>query len=226
MKDYCKILEVNKSASQEVINKVYRTLAKKYHPDSNPENPEEAAEKFKEISEAYEILSDEEKRKEYDAQLDEYYDSQRNANNEDYENLKSYVSDLEDQISNMQQEEQVYSQDSNYQNNNVQSNNTQNTSSQNVNSRAYDVANSKGYQDAINKAYHDSYINTLKSLGYKIHYKKTFKQKVKDFITVVLSIIVFIILFVIAWQFDAVKEIFAPITNILKRIKYLIRFTF
>ena len=47
MKNYYEILEVNKKASQETISKVYKFLAKKYHPDANPENKQEAEEKFK-----------------------------------------------------------------------------------------------------------------------------------------------------------------------------------
>lgn len=65
-KDYYKILEVDESASQDEIKKSYRKLAKKYHPDLNPDN-EEYEEKFKEANEAYEVLSDEEKRKKYDS---------------------------------------------------------------------------------------------------------------------------------------------------------------
>lgn len=64
-KDYYKILGVSESASQDEIKKAYRELAKKYHPDKNPGNAK-AAERFKEISEAYSILGDEKKRKEYD----------------------------------------------------------------------------------------------------------------------------------------------------------------
>jgi curved DNA-binding protein len=64
-KDYYKILGVDKNASADEIKKVYRKLARKHHPDVNPNN-KEAEEKFKEISEAYEVLSDPEKRKKYD----------------------------------------------------------------------------------------------------------------------------------------------------------------
>ncbi len=64
-KDYYKLLELDKSASIEEIKKSYRKLAKKYHPDTNRGNPE-AAEKFKAINEAYEVLRDPEKRKRYD----------------------------------------------------------------------------------------------------------------------------------------------------------------
>ncbi|MFW5758603.1 MAG: DnaJ C-terminal domain-containing protein [Bacteroidota bacterium] len=64
-KDYYKILGVSKNASLEEIKKAYRNLALKYHPDKNP-NDSKAEERFKEVGEAYEVLRDPEKRKQYD----------------------------------------------------------------------------------------------------------------------------------------------------------------
>lgn len=64
-KDFYQVLGVSDSASQAEIKKAYRRLAKQYHPDANPNNPA-AADRFKEISEAHSVLSDAEKRKQYD----------------------------------------------------------------------------------------------------------------------------------------------------------------
>src|SRR5690606_5135829 len=64
-RDYYDILGVSKSASADDIKKAYRKLAIKYHPDKNPDD-KEAEEKFKEAAEAYEVLSNPEKRQRYD----------------------------------------------------------------------------------------------------------------------------------------------------------------
>lgn len=66
-KDYYKTLGVAKSASTKEIKSAYRKLARQWHPDVNPTKKKEAEEKFKEISEAYEVLSDAQKRKTYDS---------------------------------------------------------------------------------------------------------------------------------------------------------------
>src|SRR5438128_10148594 len=64
-RDYYEILGVARTAKDDESKKAYRKLARKYHPDLNPNN-KQAEEKFKEIQEAYEVLSDTEKRKKYD----------------------------------------------------------------------------------------------------------------------------------------------------------------
>ena len=69
-KNYYEILEVDKKASPEIIEKSYKTLVKKYHPDLQENNLKNIyEEKIKKINEAYDILSDSEKRKNYDLKL-------------------------------------------------------------------------------------------------------------------------------------------------------------
>ena len=64
--NYYDVLGVNKDASADEIKKAYRKMARKYHPDLNKDDPKTAEAKFKEVNEAYETLSDESKRAQYD----------------------------------------------------------------------------------------------------------------------------------------------------------------
>ena len=65
-RDYYEVLGVDRGASDAEIKKAYRKLARQYHPDMNPDNKEEAEQKFKEVHEAYEVLGNQEKRRKYD----------------------------------------------------------------------------------------------------------------------------------------------------------------
>lgn len=88
MVDYYRTLGVTRIATDVEIKKAYRKLALKWHPDKNPNNPEEANRRFKEISEAYEVLSDERKRRTYDQYGKEGLNNGRNrrsAPDDDYD---------------------------------------------------------------------------------------------------------------------------------------------
>lgn len=169
-KNYYDILEVNKNASQEIIEKAYKTLVKKYHPDLQDNNlKNEYEEKIKLINEAFEVLSNSEKRKNYDLNL-----KQTEFSVEDYNNLINENLKLKNEI--------------NYLKNNLinYKNNINNNYSENIRQK---------YNEAINKAYYDAYIQDLKNRGYKIKYKKTFKEYLKSLISVFITIIIFILIF-------------------------------
>ena len=86
--NYYKILEVEENADFSEIKKKYRKLAIKYHPDKNP-GDDEAVKKFREITEAYEILGDEKKRKEYDNKR-KFKNGQENNKNKNLKNKNNF----------------------------------------------------------------------------------------------------------------------------------------
>lgn len=92
-KDPYLVLGVDKKSSQEEINRAFRSLAAKFHPDKNPDSPKEAAEKFKEISAAYELLGDPGRRRQYDfyaeAQFPNFSFRSRNSVDGMFDNLFS-----------------------------------------------------------------------------------------------------------------------------------------
>src|SRR5512140_2126191 len=83
-RDYYKILGVERSASADEIKSAYRKLAMQYHPDRNPGDTQ-AENHFKEINEAYQVLSDAQKRTRYDQLGDSYFQAQQNGQSDNFD---------------------------------------------------------------------------------------------------------------------------------------------
>lgn len=197
MKNYYEVLEISSNASQEVIDRVYKLLAKKYHPDLNPDNKEEAAEKFKEISEAYETLSDEYKRKKHDEEL--------------AEEQKRVELEKEEEIINKAQEQIQYIPQKNIKpirqvevTNNIQTNNNKiREEYQEAMNKAAEEEYYRQLQEYnVKKAYNDAYVDALRSMGVRVVYKKTFKDYLRIFITFIIIVLILIVL----WQIPIIRE--------------------
>ncbi len=205
MKNYYEVLEISENASQEVIERVYKLFAKKYHPDVNPDNPKEAEEKFKEITEAYETLSDETKRKAYDDKL-RLEKKKAEAETASYQNTSNYRTTSSSNTYSYTQ--QTYEQP---QHTASQAQSTSSTLNDNV--EMYEnlikeqqerLMAEREYQ--IKRAYNDAYVEALKSMGIKVVYKKTFEEKFRSFIALVIYIIVLVGLGFIMWQIPSFRE--------------------
>lgn len=202
-KNYYEILEVNKNASPEIIEKAYKTLVKKYHPDLQENNLKlEYEKKIKEINEAYEILSNPEKRKNYDIDLENNEISKEDYNNLYYENTK-----LRNEINNLK-------------NNIHKSNNYQSQNNQNYQNTINQEETNEKINNAVNKAYYDAYIQDLKNRGYKIKYQKTFK----DFLALIITILIIIFIAFILWHIPFTKNYLINFYNNNTIIKILVDF--
>ena len=187
------ILEVSENASPEIIEKAYKTLAKKYHPDLQEEaNKSKAEAMMKKINEAYDVLGNEEKRKTYNAEL-EAKREQEEIERQSTQGFQRYNN------GNMQYQNGNYA---NYSNNNV---NNQNANYNYEKERlkyekklqAEELKQRQKMQDNLNKEYQNAYENYLRSLGYKIKHKWT-KENTRDLlITIGILIVVFVILWFI-----------------------------
>lgn len=178
------ILEVSENASGEIIEKAYKTLAKKYHPDLQEEaNKKQAEAMMKKINEAYEILGNEEKRNRYDAELEGKRNQEelQRQNNQAYNNMYNNVQ---------------------YQNNNATNNNInydyeKERLKYERKLQEEEIRQRQKMQEDLNREYNNAYENYLRSLGYKIKHKWT-KENTRDLlITIGVIIVVFIILWII-----------------------------
>lgn len=190
MKNYYDELEVSKTASKEVIEKVYKVLAKKYHPDiTKEENKVQAEEKFKSISEAYEILSDEEKRKKYDLELE---NSNPTISYEDYisvvnerDQLNYALNNLKASIYNSNNYSNSTSNNSNYQarTNYSTQNQNKNYNSNNYNANSYNTQRKKYYYTSTGKP-----ASVFDYIKYKI--KEFFKSLFILILSIILALLI------------------------------------
>jgi len=180
MKNYYDELEVSKTASKEVIEKVYKILAKKYHPDTTQETDKHAAEeKFKVISEAYEILSDDVKRKKYDSELEQ---SNPTISYEDYMNAIKQRDSLNNELSNFKNK---FYTNSNL-NNNYNEQNDYNTTQNSV------PKNNNHFKFKKSKYYYTSTGKPASAFAY-------YKYKIKEFFSnlFIFIMIIFILISII-----------------------------
>lgn len=170
MKNLYEILQVSENASNEIIEKAYKVLAKKYHPDLQPPQQKEKAEqKMKQINEAYEILGNEVKRKEYDAKL-ELEKQEERKEQASYNNMhKNY--------NNQNNVSQAY-----------QKRETANTQEDIKRQRKMEQEIKRNMQAQYEQKYQEAYEGYLRSLGYKIKYKWTWKNY-RDLLITILVII-------------------------------------
>ena len=214
------ILEVSRKASKEVIEKAYKTLAKKYHPDlQTPENKEYAEKRMKEINEAYDVLSDEQKRKEYDARLEteeeqkkqeEYQNYQNNYNMQTNNsgNFDKYSNAGNSYKSNIYNENYAYNKNSYSETNSNNYNSARNSNNSGSYNADFDWRKAyanlspkeqrkimKEVQKEANAEYRKQYEDYFRSLGYKIKHRWTFK----DFLTILLVIGVLAIIVGVLW---------------------------
>ena len=210
-KNYYDILQINQNASPEIIDKAYKTLAKKYHPDLQEENNKKDAEEIlKEINEAYGILSDPNKKALYDQNLKNETISQ-----EKYDEIYEENQNLKNAINNMQNSRYTNSRSNSVNdiNNNINSNNyTQNNNqdfeemqrAQELEYQKQQLAYQQQLEQARQKAYHDAYIQDLKNRGYRIKYKKS----IKDYIKGIISILIVIVILIILWHIPFIQSFF------------------
>ena len=202
MKNYYEILEVDKNASQELIEKAYRTLAKKYHPDlQQGQIQQEYAEKMKIINDAYDVLSNCEKREQYNQKLEN--ERIQKIQNEERIMQENYA--LKQQLNRM----------------GVNNNNpTEDGSIINMTRVLNEQINA-----ARRQAYHDAYIEDMKNRGYKIKYKHDLKYYLKLIMVLVITAFMCFLIY----QIPPVKNYFTELYNeniIFKAIVDIFKNTF
>ena len=187
MINYYEVLEVSEKASKEVIEKAYKALAKKYHPDLNPDNKKEAELKMKELNEAYEVLIDDDKRANFDSVLAKKREIEKRI--EAYSKNSSENSNVENNNTSINNDHNVISYSNSYY--------TDQDDNFFVNTRNMDNKTKKKLQEKLQERYLEAYDAYFRERGYKLKYRWTFKRVMQVALVIIVSIIVFTILFFI-----------------------------
>ena len=218
--NYYEILEVNKNASPEIIEKAYKTLVKKYHPDlQQDENKNKYEEKIKKINEAYDILSDPEKRKKYDLNLKNTEISINDYNSlyQENINLKNNLNILKEKLNYLNNIQ------NNYEKNNLNYNNLENNKNSytknNINqeySDNYYTENFNNSNSKNNKNYSENNNINYDDINYTNYFSNFFvniKNKLKDLFAFFITILIIIFIFFILWHIPFTKNYLIKLYN-------------
>ncbi len=185
---YYEILEVSRMASKEVITKAYKVLVRKYHPDLEQDEgkKEEAKEKMVRINEAYETLSDDEKRKKYDDTIAILEEKERIEKEKKKQQGKTQnVNRNIDNVNN---------------NNNISINNIDNANNLNNDTKLQEEMQraeeeiQMHKQNIVNQMYED-YYNTLRRMGYKVVTVRPLKERIKAYVIAGIVILLLILIY-------------------------------
>lgn len=191
MINYYEILEVSEKASKEVIDKAYKTLAKKYHPDLNHDNSKEAEIKMKQLNEAFDVLSDDSKRANFDnilAKKRELEERKKQFNSHNSSQTSNNINSS-NRVNNISDANKIaYSNRGYY---------TDNEDNFYVNTHNMDDKTKQKLQSKLQEKYLEAYDAYLREHGYKLKYKWTFKRVMKAVLVVLIFIAVCTILFFI-----------------------------
>ena len=239
MKNYYELLEVSEKASPEVIKKAYTTLVKKYHPDLQPDGEKKSAEeKIKEINEAYEVLSNEVKKADYDRKLQservreeqaKYSNSNQSTNRQSSSN-STYQYNTNNYGTNYYQNSQTYgsSNTSKQQKRVIRKPHVDDDGFYDFNNFQDDYNNivnevyHNAYNEAYNNAYNQAYINNLRNMGFNVQYERPFKKKVKIAFASFCGILIFLVVCFVLWHIPFIRNYFVDLYNSNSIIKLIV----
>lgn len=191
---YYEILEVSRMASKEVITKAYKVLVRKYHPDLEQDEgkKEEAKEKMVRINEAYETLSDDEKRKKYDDTIAILEEKERIAKEKERQQSKTQNVNNNRNIN--------VNRNIDNSNNNISINNIDNDNNLNNDTKLQEEMQraeeeiQMHKQNIVNQMYED-YYNTLRRMGYNVVTVRPLKERIKAYLIAGIVILLLILIY-------------------------------